>query len=431
MQGYSAEADFTFVSYSHDSQDHKDRVRNLAGELISNGVPTELDQYNPFPEEGWPAWMTRRIGEARFVIVVCTETYYRRAMGQVVDGVGRGAVWETQIITQALYDAQGRNEKFIPIVFEEESRQYVPTFLRAFTTPNVSNRDGFVELLRLLTDQPAYPRPPLGQRISLPPVSNVTTTASDLRVDSSGDLVLLHPTDDGFFWVDAEEITEEANTVQLALKLENDAAVAEARQLSAGKTIGVAYDSTAFLGDLRSVQLLRRNQMEQLNLEVRRSSTDYGVFMEPSLNDLSADAIADLRVRRILLDERLPSPTDNYGGALNAATLEVFVRGMGSPIKILRSPIPMLHFESAMPEEDRRTFLAVARLTAILFLRLSGAIEVVERLTMELQRDATLSVSFSGVRPRKYANEAPSRITLDGSFNVLEAKGRVTGTHGI
>ena len=33
MQGYSAEADFVFVSYSHDSQAHKDGVRDLAAQL--------------------------------------------------------------------------------------------------------------------------------------------------------------------------------------------------------------------------------------------------------------------------------------------------------------------------------------------------------------------------------------------------------------
>ena len=86
MQGYSAEADFTFVSYSHDTKTHKDRVRDLAEQLIAKGVPTELDQHNPFPPEGWPSWMTRRIAEATFVVVVCTETYYRRVMGREAAG---------------------------------------------------------------------------------------------------------------------------------------------------------------------------------------------------------------------------------------------------------------------------------------------------------------------------------------------------------
>jgi hypothetical protein len=121
VQTYNTEADFTFVSYSHDSQAHKDRVRELAAQLIANGVPTELDQYNPFPQEGWPSWMTRRIGEAQFVVAICTETYYNRAMGRAGAGIGRGAVWESQIITQALYDAEGQNDKFIPIVFDEAS----------------------------------------------------------------------------------------------------------------------------------------------------------------------------------------------------------------------------------------------------------------------------------------------------------------------
>ena len=65
---------------------------------------------------------------------------------------------------------------------------------------------------------------------------------------------LLHLTDNGFFWVDAEEIAEDGNTVSLTLKLESTAAVAEARKLSAGMSVGIAYENTAFLGDLRSVR---------------------------------------------------------------------------------------------------------------------------------------------------------------------------------
>jgi hypothetical protein len=372
--------------------------------------------------------MARRIREAEFVVVACTETYYRRAMGMEKAGVGQGAAWESQIITQELYDAQGRNDKFIPIVFDEAARRFIPDFLRPYTTPNVSTEDGFVELLRILTDQPAYVPPPLGERISLPPITAArAASASSCRVDSSGDLVLLHPTDNGFFWVDAEQITEDANTALFTLKLESDAAVGEARNLTNAKTVGLAYNNTAFLADVKSAKLVHKGHADHLILEVRRSSSDYGVFMEPSLNDWSADAIAEMRVRRILLDESLPQPAGgDYGGKLNAATLEVFVRGMSSPVKILRSPIPALYYSPDMPQEQRTAFLAVARLTAILFLRLSGAIETVEQLALELGDDSTLTVAFAGLRPKKYANAEPVRIAIQGSFNIMDAKSRGT-----
>ncbi|NOT02526.1 MAG: toll/interleukin-1 receptor domain-containing protein [Phycisphaerales bacterium] len=36
-----------FISYSHDSPGHSDRVRELADRLISQGIAVELDQYHP------------------------------------------------------------------------------------------------------------------------------------------------------------------------------------------------------------------------------------------------------------------------------------------------------------------------------------------------------------------------------------------------
>jgi hypothetical protein len=426
VQGHTAEAGFTFLSYSHDSEIHKDRVRELAEKLITSGVPAQLDQYQPFPPEGWPSWMIRRIVEAQFVVVVCTEAYYKRAMGLEEPGIGGGAVWESQIITQVLYDAQGQNRKFIPVVLDEAFRRFVPTFLKAYTTPNVSTSDGFVELLRFLTNQPAHIPPPLGKPISLPPIHGAKDlTPETCRIDSSADLVLLHPLDDGFFWVDADEISETAHAVNFVLRLEGDAAVAEARKLSSVKTVGLAYGNTAFMADIKNAKIVHKNQADRLMLEVARSTSDYGVFMEPSLNDMSADKIAEMRVRRILLDESLPPPAaGDYSGKLNAATLEVFIRGMSSPVKILRSPIPMLYYEPDMPKDQREAFLAVARLFAILFLRLSGAIDIVEHLSLEFGMDSTLIVSFAGLRPKKYANAEPSPVKVKGSFNIVEAKNR-------
>jgi hypothetical protein len=167
--------DDVFLSYSHDSEEHKARVLALAVDLISKGIRAGLDQYHPFPSEGWPAWMGRRMGKARFVLVVCTKPYHDRAMGVEEPGYGRGATWESQVITQELYDNAGSNKKFIPIVCDEASREFVPNFLRPYTTFNISVEKDYVSLLRLLTDQPEHIPPPLGQRIVLPPQTGAPT----------------------------------------------------------------------------------------------------------------------------------------------------------------------------------------------------------------------------------------------------------------
>lgn len=72
-----------FISYSHDSPEHKDRVLHLSDRLRADGIDCNIDQYETSPPEGWPRWMVNQIEEADFVLVVCTETYERR-FNQVV-----------------------------------------------------------------------------------------------------------------------------------------------------------------------------------------------------------------------------------------------------------------------------------------------------------------------------------------------------------
>ena len=71
-----------FVSYSHDSAEHADKVLAFANKLRADGIDAVLDQYEVSPPEGWPSWMYRHIRDDDFVLMVCTETYYKRVMGE-------------------------------------------------------------------------------------------------------------------------------------------------------------------------------------------------------------------------------------------------------------------------------------------------------------------------------------------------------------
>src|SRR5258706_16308547 len=69
-----------FVSYSHDSAQHEQRVLELANALRANGVDVELDRYHVRPEKGWPHWCEAQLRpeSSDFVLMICTETYLRR-----------------------------------------------------------------------------------------------------------------------------------------------------------------------------------------------------------------------------------------------------------------------------------------------------------------------------------------------------------------
>lgn len=157
-----------FISYSHDSQEHEDRVWQLSDRLRAEGVDCKIDQYETSPPEGWPQWMVNKIEEAEYVLVVCTETYERRFKGKEEAGKGLGGKWEGAIITQELY-SKAKNTKFIPVVFSQSDVTYIPNVLNGATRYEVSTKEGYEALYRRLTNQPLIQKPELGKLRAMPP----------------------------------------------------------------------------------------------------------------------------------------------------------------------------------------------------------------------------------------------------------------------
>jgi hypothetical protein len=152
-----------FISYSHDSASHEQRVLDLANRLRREGVDAWIDRYEPHPPEGWPRWMQKQIESATFVLAVCTETYCRRFEGNEKAGGGLGASWEGMLATQMLYQSGGRNDRLVPVQFDGGSR-VVPGVLQPFTRYRLP--DEYEQLYRHLTKQDEV-APPLGKRIKL------------------------------------------------------------------------------------------------------------------------------------------------------------------------------------------------------------------------------------------------------------------------
>ncbi len=160
-------SDEVFISYSHDSTEHMEKVRALADKLRSEGVNCDIDQYEESPPEGWPQWMDRKVRNAKFVLVVCTEPYAKRFDGTERTGTGLGAKWEGGMIVSDLYESEGKNVKFIPVIFDFADRRFTPRPLRDATYYNVSKAVGYDSLYGRLTDQKIVRRPVLGKMRNL------------------------------------------------------------------------------------------------------------------------------------------------------------------------------------------------------------------------------------------------------------------------
>ena len=168
------EAPKVFISYSHDSPEHAERVLTLSDRLRQDGIDSHIDQYEVSPPEGWPRWMVNKVEWADFVLVVCTETYQQRFKGKAPAGQGKGVKWEGAILTQELYDAEAQNTRFIPVVFSSEGTAYIPVVLKGQNYYDVSTETGYEALYRHLTNQPLILKPILGKLKSMPPLEHKT-----------------------------------------------------------------------------------------------------------------------------------------------------------------------------------------------------------------------------------------------------------------
>jgi hypothetical protein len=159
-----------FISYSHDSLEHADRVRELSDRLRRDGIDCIIDQYEVSPPEGWPRWTEKQIGGADFVLMICTETYYRRVMGEEKPGAGLGVRWEGHLIYQHIYNPGTVNAKFIPVLLEAGEIKHIPTILQGVAHYRADTEKGYEDLYRYLTNQPRHLKQPLGKLRTLPPL---------------------------------------------------------------------------------------------------------------------------------------------------------------------------------------------------------------------------------------------------------------------
>lgn len=149
-----------FISYSHDSDTHKQWVATLAGRLRSVGIGVTLDQWDVTLGSDLAFFMEQGPQSAIRVLVICTPTYCDKANA----GKG-GAGYEKCIVTQDLI-RHTQTDRFIPVVriADGDPTSVIPTCLggRLFIDMRQGQRDRFDELVRDLHRITA-PKPPLGE----------------------------------------------------------------------------------------------------------------------------------------------------------------------------------------------------------------------------------------------------------------------------
>lgn len=437
-----------FISYSHDSEEHKDRVFDLSERLIDDGVDSQIDQYEISPLGGWPRWTRNQIKDADYVLVVCTEKYELRYEGVEDPGVGAGAKWEGAIITQQLYESEGGAHKFIPVVFRREDAKHIPVELRGSTYYVLDGDDGYLRLYRHITGQPEAVKGSLGKLKSLPPkkrkqdFSGGATQAGakesaqrpamaespsrrEAPARNLAALVLIMTPEGNLIFVESERVRAgEAVTMNLLPSDSRDAAAIDSLSRYIRRDpVGLAFGNKAMYARVEAITHDFVSGRDLWTVELKPDQellSGQRMYGEINLSGVSADEMAELRARRILLDEKLFGPGGVYRGMtsrLNQGLLEDSVQGRSGGLQITASPFPKLY---ASMGDDPEAFLAYARLYAVLLLVLSNTVESIQRLELNMRGAEELSVRFEGQRPAYYSNQPPIQIKVNGVCRLAE-----------
>ncbi|WP_341905729.1 toll/interleukin-1 receptor domain-containing protein [Polaromonas sp. YR568] len=160
-----------FISYSHDSPEHKLWVLELATRLRTSGIDVILDQWDIGPGGDLPHFMERGISESVRILMICTNRYVEKA------NAGMGGVGYEKMIVTAELMTRIDSAKVIPVLRQMGA---LPTFLGSKLYIDLSKQDyfetGFDQLLRELLGAPLFVKPPIGNTPTLLPHSTPTPT---------------------------------------------------------------------------------------------------------------------------------------------------------------------------------------------------------------------------------------------------------------
>jgi hypothetical protein len=164
-----------FVSYAHESAEHKAQVLAFATFLREAGIEAVLDLWSADARQDWYAWAIREMTDADFVLVVASERYRATGDGNGPSTENRGVQSEAALLRELVYADRGTwLPKALPVLLPGHTVDQIPLFLQPHTASRfqVTSFDatGAEELLRVILRQPGYIAPEIGaEQPVLPP----------------------------------------------------------------------------------------------------------------------------------------------------------------------------------------------------------------------------------------------------------------------
>ncbi|MDE0084667.1 MAG: hypothetical protein OXU23_03075, partial [Candidatus Poribacteria bacterium] len=258
--------------------------------------------------------------------------------------------------------------------------------------------------------------------------------STNALTDEGNECVLFRSIDGQCYFIPFQKVCWDSTEISLTLCPNSSAQAAflsrlrkRLRDVPAGSSIdqleaiAFAHQENAAWVKLRAVAQISTacETVWEIHLKEETVASAYKRRAEPViLEQMTLDQIADLRAKRLLLDEKLDAASSSLTQTTvyDQMLLEAQIRGeltsqYGNRLQALTSPIPELyqHFKTR-PE----TFEKFARLVSILYLKLSNTVEDILQLDLKLLNSTGLQVNFKGQRSQLDINKEPVLLKIEG-----------------
>ena len=313
----------------------------------------------------------------------------------------------------------------------QENREYIlPVRLDDTEIPGIPPTVGYLDL-RSMTIEEVYEA--LVRKLS-GTTSQTTTDFTNAAVveEDSTEYVLLNSEDGKLYFFPVQNTRWDSTEISLELLPESPEDTAFLRSLRShisevfARDVHIALalrEDAAWVKPQEIVETASGSQIVwKVVLNVERHRKNGNPLGEITFGSFSPDKIAEMRARRILLNEKLgelPQDFQNQtgtAGLFNEVSLEVFVRGSNG-FQISASTIPFL-YRSIGRTVGR--FEKFARLISVLHLKLSNTVEEILKLDLKLLNPEQVEIKFKGRRSKRYVNAKPFIIEFDGICPLTE-----------
>ncbi len=408
-----------FVSYCHENKAIVDR---LCQSLASHDIHIWLDRDKIGPGTPWKQAIQQAIQHGDFFIA-CFST----------EVTARNQTYMSEELKVAIEELHQR-----PV----DKAWFIPVKLNECEIPDIDIGGG--ETLRDLQYVDLHRNWDAGiQRlldtISVTSVHDKKHSANALA-DDGNECVLFRSVDGQYYFIPFQKVCWDSAEISLTLCPNSSAQVAFLRRLRtrlrdvpAGSSIdqleaiAFAHQEDAAWVKLQTVAQISTEceTVWEIHLKEETVTSAYKNRTEPViLEQLTLDQVADMRAKRLLLDEKLEdaNPSVMQTTVFDQMLLEAQIRGelssqYGNRLQALTSPIPELyrHFRKT-PER----FKKYACLISVLYLKLSGTVEDILQLDVEFLNSAALKVKFRGRRVQLDVNKEPVLLEFEGNCPLPE-----------